>query len=498
MLIIMSEPEVKRGLPWIYFLRQLFICSGIWSCLFFMGLCMGSPTIIIPQLRREVNSTDAVSKEMASWLSSAFSYSGVPWSIIIPISITTVGRKITQTIVCVFSFIGFIILYTSSSVYLILISEICQGALFASFLTILVIVITEYSSSQYRGMFLTIKSATFFWGVLISNAIGTFYHWRNIAILGLICSAFSLLSILVWPESPLWLAKKRRFDECKKAHRWLKGCDVDSEKELEKIIANHQNVYKKSSIRTEVLESIKILNKIEFYKPILLSLLVLSLYTFSGKLVCTLYAIDIIKQITKSESTAYTGMLILDAVTVCTMYVGCALSKTLKRRTLLLTSSSIAILFMLVLSLYTYLVKLSIVAEEKHLSIALLVGYSVAIGSGPMILSTSITGELIPLQSRSLSMTIIALFFKFTQGTFVKVSPYFFDYFDTHGAFLTFAVLSSICLVLIYYYLPETKDKTLQEISDCITGVRNMDEGKELLPVGQNITIVPSNARIAS
>lgn len=313
--------------------------------------------------------------------------------------------------------------------------------------------------------------------------------------LGIICSSFSLLTILLWPESPLWLAKKRRFDECSKAHRWLKGFDIDAERELDKIIANNQKNYKKTSIRTDVLESIKVVNKIEFFKPLLLSLLVLSLYTFSGKLVCTLYAIDIIKKITKSESTAYVGMLILDAVTVCTMYIGCILSRTLKRRTLLLVSSTIAVFFMLVLSLYTYLVKLSIVTEEKHLSISLLVGYSVAIGSGPMILSTSITGELIPLQSRSFSMCIIALFFKFTQGTFIKISPYFFEYFDTHGAFLTFAVLSSTCLVLIYFYLPETKDKTLQEISDCIKGVKNVDESKELLQIGKNITLVPKNAR---
>ncbi|XP_026740739.1 facilitated trehalose transporter Tret1-like [Trichoplusia ni] len=253
----MSGLEDKRSLPWIYFFRQLFICSGIWSCLFFLGLCVGSPTIIIPQLRREANSTDAVSKEMASWLSSAFSYSGIPWSIIIPILIAAVGRRITQTIVCVCSLIGFIILYTSSSVYLILISEIFQGALFASFLTISVIVITEYTSSQYRGIFLTLKSATFFWGVLISNTIGTFFHWRNIAVLGIICSSYSLLTILLWPESPLWLAKKRRFDECSKAHRWLKGFDIDAERELDKIIANNQKIYKKTSIRTDVLESIK-------------------------------------------------------------------------------------------------------------------------------------------------------------------------------------------------------------------------------------------------
>lgn len=35
-----------------------------------------------------------------------------------------------------------------------------------------------------------------------------------------------------------------------------------------------------------------------------------------------------------------------------------------------------------------------------------------------------------------------------------------------HGAFMFYGVMSTICLLLLFKYLPETKDKTLQEIED--------------------------------
>ncbi|KAJ8713161.1 hypothetical protein PYW08_008465 [Mythimna loreyi] len=135
----MSETDEKKSeekFEWIYFLRQLFICSGSWSCFFMLGLCTGTPTVLVPQLRREANSTDAVSPEMASWLPAMFSYAGIPWIIILPALIHLVGRKITQNIVCISSFIGFIIFYNSKDVFIVLISEIFQGAVTASYLTI--------------------------------------------------------------------------------------------------------------------------------------------------------------------------------------------------------------------------------------------------------------------------------------------------------------------------------------------------------------------------
>ncbi|XP_075984005.1 facilitated trehalose transporter Tret1-like [Anticarsia gemmatalis] len=486
----------NKKFEWIHFLRQLLICSGAFSSFFVMGLNTGAPTVLVPQLRQETNSTDAVTPEQASWLPALFAFCGLPWVFILPISATYLGRRITHSIVSISSLIGFIMCYCSSDIKPILISQVFQGAVMGSHMTIFIMVVTEYSSKEYRGMFLTFKSATYFWGVLVANTIGTFFHWKNIPLLAIVCLAYNLVTVYFWPESPLWLADKGHFDKCTKSHRWLIGSSSSSEKELEKLIAVKLNDKVNISLRFKVLNIVKTVKSRQFYKPLLLAILIKSLYTFSGKLVYTVYAVEILKKITNNTSAAYTGMLIIDAVTVLSMYVGCVFSKLFKRRTLLLTASSIGVTFLFLLSLYLYLVKLSVVSENKYISILLLVGFSVAIGCGIMILSSCISGEMLPIESRSVSSCAMGLIYLFFYGTSVKVAPYLFATLGTHGTFFLFGIFSVICLVLIYFYIPETKDKTLQEISDWMRNIKPVEEMKELLPVKSNVTIVPKKQNL--
>ena len=121
-----------------------------------------------------------------------FSYSGLPWVFILPVLAAFVGRKITHSVVCVSTLIGLIIFYKSNDFYMVIISEIFQGVVTASYLTVAIVIITEYTSAKHRGLFLTIKSATFFWGILASNLIGTFFNWRKIALCGFVCSVYNL------------------------------------------------------------------------------------------------------------------------------------------------------------------------------------------------------------------------------------------------------------------------------------------------------------------
>ncbi|KAH9639398.1 hypothetical protein HF086_002087 [Spodoptera exigua] len=239
-----------------------------------------------------------------------------------------------------------------------------QGMLIGSNMTLLIVVVTEYTSPRYRGIFMTVKSTIFFWGVWIANATGTFSRWKNIAIIAFICAILSLTAFF-WPESPSWLALNGRFEECAEAHHWLKGYDKDSEKELENLIQSQ---------------------------------------------------------------------------------------------------------------------KLSIVTENKIVSLLLLTLFSMTISCGPMILACSVYGELTPLRYRGSSLPTLAIFSEILMASVLKVSPYIFKYFELHGAFLFYGVTASVFAFLLYKYLPESKDKTLQEI-ECyfIESKKSEDVSEELM-----------------
>ncbi|XP_013192370.1 facilitated trehalose transporter Tret1-2 homolog [Amyelois transitella] len=464
-----EESGNSEDFNWKYMVKQTLICISTWSLFFVTGLFFGTPTVMIPQLRAEANSTDAVSEEMASWLSSAYGYSALPWDILLPVLSEIYGRKIPLIISNVASVIGYVIWYFSTNVIFILIAEIILGVLIAVNLTQSMIIITEYSSPKYRGIFLTIKSATFYWGFFVANVIGTFSHWRNILIVALICLAYNFTSYF-WPHSPHWLASQGRFEECATAHRLLKGTSAESEKELEEIIMSQKKYMRNCSTHTSrqycgrIKTSIKALWYKSVYKPIFLSLTLLTMYILSGKLVCNVYALQILKKITKDTTAAYRGMLILDGVSIIGMYIGCYLSKLLKRRVMLFTLASISAFFLFTLSLYLYLIKLNSITDNSTLCIVLLTIFSISISCGPMILTTSIFAEIIPLRCKALALIIIVFSNNILTSTVLKLSPFLFKTAGLHGAFLFYGLSVVVCLLILYKYLPETKDKTLTEI----------------------------------
>lgn len=269
------------------------------------------------------------------------------------------------------------------------------------------------------------------------------------------------------------MASKGKLSECVETHKYLKGTSTSSEKELKGIM---NSLYTKGDAignafsRKEISDGFKIIFKKEFYEPTLLCLLVFTLYGFSGKMPCAFYSLDIINKISKNETAAYRGMLILDGITVLSMYIGCGLSKVVSRRKLLLTASSVGVLSLLVLSLYVYLIKLTVIIENQYLSLCLLIVYSIGISCGPMIMSTSLYGELLPLSYRTTSVCIIAFTDKFILGTVLKLTPIIIKNFGLEGAFSFFGCTSAVCICLAYLYLPETKDKTLHEIANAMKG----------------------------
>ncbi|XP_069361202.1 facilitated trehalose transporter Tret1-2 homolog [Maniola hyperantus] len=459
---------------WKPLLRQMFVCSGVILNFLIYGLFFGAPTVFVPQIRKQANSTEAISMGTMSWLLSGSGYGSIPCALILPIIAERYGRKVSYIIIWINTFVCTLLFYFSTSITELLISGFLQGMIPAIQSTVGIMILTEYTSPNYRGIFLTLKSATFFWGVWISNAIGTFYHWKNIGILIFICCIYNI-SILFWPESPLWLATKGRFEECAKCHRWLKGTDKDSEEELKQLIySQKENSRQKQEREVDKKKHcvIKLCNSITdkgFYKPLILCLLTACLYNFSGKLACTGYVIDIIKIITLSESTAYEGMLVLDGITVVGMYIGVLTSKFLKRRTLLLGSSCIGVMFLFILSSYLYLVHLKVMSENKYLTLFILTGFSLTISCGPMIMCACLACEMTPIKCRSLYLAVNALLTNAIMATVLKVFPYLFTYFNSHGTFLFCAINSSVFISILYKVLPETKNKTILEIEKCFS-----------------------------
>ncbi|CAG9577614.1 unnamed protein product [Danaus chrysippus] len=227
---------------------KLLICSTVWMQFFLTGLSVGATTVMVPQLKRE-QSTE-IDPELISWLYSTTSFTTLPWVFILPYFTSLTGRKFPQIVNSVITTTSFVILYFSSKIKHIIISEIIQGYFHAANITFMVVILTDYSSVKYRGLFLGMKSANFFWGMWVANAI----------------------------ESPVWLASKGRIEKCKNSFKWIHGGNKDLERELQELISDEPK------IKYERIRFIDMISAPEFYKPLFLSLIAIAHYHFSAKM----------------------------------------------------------------------------------------------------------------------------------------------------------------------------------------------------------------------
>ncbi|XP_068633586.1 facilitated trehalose transporter Tret1-like [Battus philenor] len=462
----------KKWYASIPFWKQLLVCSSVWTMFFMTGMLVGAPTVFIPQIKAEINSTYKIEDETISWLYSVYGISAVPWVFIVPTISQIFGRRLLFIIAGFNTMLVFAVLFFSTTTKQILISEIMQGYFQSCNLSLCIIIVSEYAAPRYRGMFLTLKTASFCWGFWTSNAIGTFFHWKFIPVAGMIICLHTFTSF-IWPESPQWLASRGRFEECVVAFRWLNGYNTKSESELKQLIES-QRVYLKERKQKSftILEYVSI----EFYKPLFIMLVLLTQYFFTGKFVSSIYILDIVKKITGSERTAYTGMLVLDGVTVLGVYCGCFLTRIINRRTMYLASSSIGLIILFIIALYLYLVKLMFIVENKILTVLLLTCLAVVMNSGPMALTTTFCGEIIPLKYKGSMFMLVSGVYMSYSTLVLKTAPQVFKALGLHGTFLMYGIVTAVCTTILYYCLPETKDKTLQQIEEEASSKRLLKE----------------------
>ncbi|KAA3472737.1 sugar transporter ERD6-like 15 isoform X1 [Gossypium australe] len=100
------------------------------------------------------------------------------------------------------------------------------------------IYIAEITTKNVRGRFTIILQLMVGWGASFMYVVGSFVHWRTLALLATIPGLLQLLLIFFIPESPRWLAKVGREKELEAALLCLRGDKADISDEATEI-KNH-------------------------------------------------------------------------------------------------------------------------------------------------------------------------------------------------------------------------------------------------------------------
>lgn len=340
-----------------------------------------------------------------------------------------------------------------------------------AFISIFSLLLSFCSEPQYRGFLLAAVTLSLSLGILLCHIIGTYVYWKSMALIG--ATVFPIISCIILslvPETPSWLMMQNRVKDAEKAFRWLRGYSAEAQSELDGLTRKHELNRKEedaSNIANESMAKLKInMEKPEFYKPLMYTLLCFFVMQFSGVNSVAFYTVSLMKNIT-GAGNEYLSMIIIDIVRVFAGIIACVLLRFCYRRTLLMVSGVGTSVCLLAVAVCMYFNKIN--SENfifSWLSMVFLIGYICFVSVGLFPLPWVLQGEMLQQATRGFSSGLTSCFnficFFIVVKTFVDLSTAI----GLSGVFLVYAGIALVGTIVLYVTLPETKNRTLQEIED--------------------------------
>ncbi len=373
------------------------------------------------------------------------------------------GRKYIFIFDSIILCIGCVLLRGPPIFLNLILGQILCGIAISCYTIVPVIYITE--SIAPANLFKRNSLAT--WNVL-SVGFGTSWTFVSAAIFGdyrtvmLICIGFSIISTIAFlifiPESPAWLQIKGRHGEAKLARNRLS-------------FQKNISPYGSHSTLDDCLKRerwFSFFHKVrrkDVYKPLLTCIGLFFFQQFCGSQVYISYMIDVIKpNFLPINPYQLTAGLIPFILVSNFLYIN-ILPRVGLRKLFMITTALVAIsAFLLGLCLYLnqtyhwysyYVDYLHIFAVTLNQSAA-----TMGIATTPF----TIMGEILPKDAKGYSSwAIVSMTIFFFTATMLYPFEIEYLHYATH---FIYSLMGALGLLFIYFFVPETVGKTLQEISD--------------------------------
>lgn len=390
------------------------------------------------------------------------------------------GCKITFFLLNVGFVIGWVFFTFSANLTLILIGRFLTGFSIGLLGPTAPIYISEITDPSYRGLFLATIGAALSVGIMIPHALGVYLDWQIIAAICGVPPFISYVLTTFAPESPSWLLRQNEIEEAEKAFHWFRGYNEEQTREFRELVQGQNNVASNTE-NSNSADSTNIANyflrKIKdksFYLPLLILLAYFGTLQLSGTNAVAFYTIGILKKSLGNGINEYLATIVVDITRIMASILACIVVKKFSRRSLTIFSGIGTAVSLLGLSLYLYLSLTN--AQLKNMSfipLSLFALYVIFVTIGLNPLAWTLTGELFPLRHRALGSALVTFFNFAFFFLVVKMSPEMFEVFKEHGVFLIYGSLCLAGTIILIVYLPETRNKTLQEIENNYFGTEH-------------------------
>ncbi|XP_076678894.1 facilitated trehalose transporter Tret1-2 homolog isoform X4 [Andrena cerasifolii] len=433
------------------------------------GMPIGYSAILLPQLTED-NGTMHADRELSSWIASVHSLATPIGSLLSGALLDGIGRRGSLQLSAIPLCAGWVIIGFARSIPCLLIGRVVLGFAVGLMAVPAQVLLGEMADPGLRG-FLTGGSLAFYClGILLIYALGASFTWDIVAFCATILPAIALIALTLVPESPAWLVRQKKPGKARKALLWLRGGNIEqvnaevavlearAKTDLARTVTNVSWIEQVSSAIYTILDP-------SVLKPLTIINIFNILQLISGTYVVVFYAVDLVQDIGGDGINNYLAAVITAIVRLLFSLVASALLLKVGRRRLGMLSALGSALASLIIAVYMLTRKESSFLDIYVVGICLLV-YVGANTLGLMTLPGLMVAELLPQRVRGIGGGCNFFLFNLLIFITTKVFPMVKEAVGVTGIFTIFGTAALLEGVFIYVALPETKNRTLQEIED--------------------------------
>lgn len=374
------------------------------------------------------------------------------------------GRKKCLQLIGVGMFSSNVLIAFSSNVILIVTFRCLLYIFFIGAMTVLPVYITEICEDHNRAKYGCLMGMFLPLGNLYSYVLGTYLSVRYFTLMIAAPMVYFLIFFQYAPETPVYLLSNNRSEECLLALRKLRKNKTDKQiqDDYNKIEDNLKSRTSSSSSNVLALFRTR-----EARYGMMLALGPVAIQNLSGVIVI----MSFLGPLFNEAGTALSGnkmSIIVGVIKVSSFIFTSMVVERTGRRPMLLISSIGTGIPLFVLGVFFYLKQHNSPAMPylQWLPIVCVISnvvmYSLGIGSIPM----AVMGEYFPAELRALAVSFIMVIFGLIMFLTTFTYPYMDAYLGVHWCVWSFSSVCFVGAVFIYFMIPETKGKSLNEIQE--------------------------------
>ncbi len=424
------------------------------------GLLSGYDTGVISGALLFINETWDLSDSLQGFLVSSVLIGAVIGAATNGILADIFGRKKIIIATAVIFIVGSILCAFAPNIIILIVSRIFIGFAVGIVNFVVPLYLSEISPKALRGTLVSLYQWAITAGILFSYIINSVfahavYNWRWMLFAGVVPSLVLLIGMSFMQDTPRWLVSKNRDEEAKKVFNKIEP-EINADTEIEEI----KQTLNKSS------KNEKFTFKKWMIMPFVVGIGIMFAQICTGINTIIYYAPTIFKSagfdsnITAIYATAGIGIINF-LMTIVAIYF----TDRLGRKPLLYFGLTGVMLSLFALG-FSFEFANTLGEYQKWVAVGSLVAYIIcfAMSLGPV--GWILVSEVFPLKIRGISMSICTVS-NFAFNFFVVASfPVLLHRIGGAWTFWIFGFVSILCIIFVYFFVPETKGISLEKIEE--------------------------------